>query len=296
MKINTKLFIIGLIVLIFACHNNNEKKDAIASAVQLNKIEVANEKPEEGVYQTDTIVTPEANKLKHADQKIPPNIDWDKKIIKTGKLTIEIKDFKLFNANLREVIKKAGGYIAQEEQNQSEYKLENSVTIKVPVDQFEETLNMLSIPTEKIIEKKISSEDVTGEVIDTKSRMEAKKQVRQRYLDLLKQAKNMEEILLIQNEINDKQIEIESASGRINYLTHSAAYSTIQLTYYQVLNPSAITTNEPGFGKRFVQSLKDGAKWISELLLILVYIWPIWILLPIVWIFFKKNRFAKIKR
>ncbi|MFM9908240.1 MAG: DUF4349 domain-containing protein [Chitinophagaceae bacterium] len=296
MKINTKLFIIGLIVLIFACHNNNVKKDAIASAVQLNKIEAATEKPEEGVYQTDTIVTHEANKLKHADQKIPPNIDWDKKIIKTGKLTIEIKDFKLFNANLREVIKKAGGYIAQEEQNQSEYKLENSVTIKVPVDQFEETLNMLSIPTEKIIEKKISSEDVTGEVIDTKSRMEAKKQVRQRYLDLLKQAKNMEEILLIQNEINDKQIEIESASGRINYLTHSAAYSTIQLTYYQVLNPSAITTNEPGFGKRFVQSLKDGAKWISELLLILVYIWPIWILLPIVWIFFKKNRFAKIKR
>ena len=79
-------------------------------------------------------------------------------------------------------------------------------------------------------EKKITSEDVTTEVIDTRSRLEAKKQVRLRYLDLLKQAKNMEEILSVQSEINGIQEQIESAAGRMEYLQHSSSFSTIHLT------------------------------------------------------------------
>ena len=64
---------------------------------------------------------------------------------------------------------------------------------------------------------KISTEDVTGEVVDTRARMEAKKQMRDRYLALLKQARNMKEILEVQTEINTIQEDIESASGRVGF-------------------------------------------------------------------------------
>ena len=113
--------------------------------------------------------------------------------------------------------------------------------------QFDDAVNSISSNVKELNEKKITSEDVTTEVIDTRSRLEAKKQVRLRYLDLLKQAKNMEEILSVQSEINDIQEQIESAAGRIEYLQHSSSFSTIHLTFYQVLNGAAIDSDKPTF-------------------------------------------------
>ena len=125
--------------------------------------------------------------------------------------------------------------------------------------------------------------------------MEAKKQVRERDPDLLKQAKNMNEILQVQNEINNIQVDIESAAGRVNYLTHSAALSTIELTYFQVLNPSANIKENPSFGKRMVDSLYDGAKWVGELLLLMLTFWPLFAVLGTVLFFVRKSRQVKNK-
>jgi len=65
------------------------------------------------------------------------HIDWDKKIIKTATLKVEITDFKSFTDIVHKVVKQYGGYIANEEQNQSDEKIESTISIKVPVDQFE---------------------------------------------------------------------------------------------------------------------------------------------------------------
>jgi hypothetical protein len=81
-------------------------------------------------------------------------IDWDKKIIKNGALVLEVKDYNKFNATLRATVKKLGGYIANEEQSQSDYKIENAVVIKVPVDQFEEGISDLTAAADKIIQRK----------------------------------------------------------------------------------------------------------------------------------------------
>lgn len=232
--------------------------------------------------------------FKSGQQQLQPSsknetkIDWDKKIIKTATLSLEIKDYRLFNQQVRENIKRYGGYIAQEEQNQTDYKIENSVTIKVPVDQFDDLVTALTKGEEKINEKKISSEDVTTEVVDTKSRLEAKKQVRLRYLDLLKQARNMEEILNVQNEINRIQEDIEAAAGRIEYLSHSSAFSTISLTYFQVVNASAKDNGEISYGTKVWQSFKNGWSWVGEVFVGIISIWPLFLLAFVCWFAYKK--------
>jgi beta-galactosidase beta subunit len=210
-------------------------------------------------------------------------------------LNAEVKNYDSFYSSLREKIKDLGGYIAQEEQNQSDYKIENSLTIKVPVDQFDNALAGLAAGAEKINERKITSQDVTTEFVDTKSRMEAKKQVRQRYIDLLKQAKNMEEILNVQSEINGVQEEIESATGRINYLSHSSSFSTINLTFFQVLNISAKDYTEPSFWTKISQSFKTGWQWAGNLIIGLVSIWPVILFFMGIWIFIKKYTRSKVK-
>jgi Domain of unknown function (DUF4349) len=234
-------------------------------------------------------------------QKQPPQvqiqskIDWDKKIIKTANLNLEVKKYNDFYKSIREKVTQLGGYVAQEQQTQTEYKLENTLMVKVPVDQFDNALSQVTTGVEKINEKRITSEDVTGEVIDTKSRIEAKRQIRLKYLDLLKQAKNMEEILNVQSEINGVQEEIESAAGRVNYLTHSAAYSTINLTFYEVLNASAVNYDKPSFATRISGAFSSGWSWVGELFVGVISIWPLLLLVSGVFLFWKKSRPVKAK-
>ena len=98
-------------------------------------------------------------------------------------------------------------------------------------------------------------------------------------MDLLKQAKNMEEILSVQSEINGVQDQIEAAAGRIQYLGHSTAFSTINLTYYQVLNVSAKDTDQPpSFAAKLNSAFNTGWSWIGDLFIGLVSIWPLLLL------------------
>lgn len=219
------------------------------------------------------------------------SIDWDKKIIKTAVLNVEAKNYKTFNDLVHDQVKQAGGYVAGEEQTKSDYKIENVVTIKVPVDQFDNLVrSVTSTKDDNVVSQKVTSQDVTGEVVDTRSRTEAKRQVRLRYLDLLKQAKNMEEILKVQQEINNIQVEIEASSGRVGYLTHAAAYSTIELTFYQVLNAQAEQPEKPGFGLRVLNALGNGLNWVGEMLVVLLTLWPLWLCAGGVWWLIKKYK------
>jgi hypothetical protein len=81
------------------------------------------------------------------------NPDWDKKIVKTAFLKLEVKDFKLCSDIVHQSAKRYGAYIAGEEQNQSHEKKESTISIKVPVEQFENLLNQLPSDSDKIIDK-----------------------------------------------------------------------------------------------------------------------------------------------
>lgn len=277
-----------LLCLAFACNSSSTSERAVAdntTAAPITNNEQKQETPP-GDQQQDP----------QGPGKVPqPQTDWDKKIIKNANLNIEVKDYDAYNQQVHNNIKQWGGYVAQEEQQSSEFRKENVIDIKVPVEQFDNIVNALTSGKENVIVKKITSQDVTGQVVDTRARMEAKRQVRERYMDLLKQAKNMEDILRVQNVINDIQVEIEAASGSINYLTHAAAYSTIQLTFFQVLKAGEPETKEPAFGTRVLDSLKNGLMWIGELLLLLLNLWPLALLGVIVFWGFKKWRSSRLK-
>jgi len=290
-----------LLFISFACR---EKNDELAS-LKRPEFKLEDQKTvakDEGLSpeilnEQDKKPEPPQNDQSNKIQQQTPakNQDWDKKIVKTASLNLEIKDFRKYNAGFRDKVKQVGGYIAQEQQSETEYKVENTLTIKVPVDQFDNAVQLLVNDAEKLNEKKITSEDVTTEFVDTRSRLESKKQVRLRYLDLLKQAKNMEEILNVQSEINGIQEDIEAASGRIEYLSHSSLYSTINLTFQQILNPTIIDPAKPSFSTKFAKAFKDGWSWIQELSIILVSLWPLLLAVFSVYIFYRRTRTAKIK-
>lgn len=233
----------------------------------------------------------DANKQKGGQKPAAPpaaNPDWEKKIIKTADLSVETKNFGAFARRLHDAVKRSGGYVAQEEQSQSTNEITNSVSIKVPVAGFEDLLQQLPADSDRLVDKKISTQDVTMEVVDTKSRLETKKEVRERYIELLRQAHKMDDILGVQREIDEIQEQMDQASGRIAFLGHSAAYSTINLKFYQILVPTAPVDESPSFYHRLTDALSDGWKGLSDLLIGLLHGWPLLIGLGVVGFWVRK--------
>lgn len=292
-------------ILFTSCNYSNTKSETndtvVAGLAPLEKPGGSPEPPSENQQQ---IPVQSGGASYAADSAAAPSVpvsrqpaskpDWDKKIIKTGNLKVEVKDFKSYSEKVHQTVKQFGGYIAQEDQVLNNEKAENVIIIKVPVAAFEDMLNQLPAGDSKVLERKITSEDVTGDVVDTRSRLEAKKQVRQKYLEFLKESKNTDEVLKVQNEINSIQEEIEAAAGRIGYLSSQSAYSTIHLTYFQPSPGYTPVDENPGLGTRTVTAFKNGASWFAELFIALLSIWPVLLGIAVVFLVWKKMRTGKL--
>src|SRR5687767_10431968 len=94
-----------------------------------------------------------ANKKKEHDQLPVKNInaDWDKKIIRKAVISVEAENFKSYNAQIHELVTRWEGYIAKEEESGSDNRINNSLTIKVPTDRFDEAIGSISILKGKML-------------------------------------------------------------------------------------------------------------------------------------------------
>ena len=280
------IYMAAIAMLLSACNSGGYKNNNPSST---NEAAANSDKPE------DQNPSPSQNKQKIISEQIPVNKtaayeNWDKKIIKNAFIRIELKNYAVFNQSIHTSLKDFGAYISEEEQNQTHDQKTNKVTIKVPVEQFENLINSLENDSTTVIEKKISSEEVGGDLVDTQSRIEAKKQLREKYLGLLKDAKNMKEILGVQQEINGVQESIESASGRVKYLNHQSAYSTVHLQYFQNMQTGVPAESQSGYLVRLGNSFYASISVIGDLFVLIVILWPVILGVLIALIIWKKRK------
>ena len=269
-----KLIVVVATIATLSCNKGEEMQ---VQDITLENVEPS-EKQTEEEFMEDQIVTDSTPTQRTTSLQTPTaKADWTKRIIKTANVELEVKDYHGFNNAVHHTLQNYGAYIAQEQQVETDVQITNQLSIKVPVEQFEGLLNYLSADKRnKVLQKEIGSSDVTAEFVDTRSRVETKKQVRAKYYELLKHAKKMDEVLQVQSEINSITEDIEAASGRVQYLSHQSLYSTINLHYFQVLGAAKIDNNTtPGFLTRLADALKGGASFVGNIVITLVYLWPL---------------------
>lgn len=222
----------------------------------------------------------------------PGTGDWNKKIIREARITLELENFESFDAGMHQRLSSFDAYITEEQQSTTDVIVENNLTIKVPAARFEEFISKLHGVGISMLEKNIVGDDVTGDVVDIQARLEAKKQVRARYLELLQQARNIKDILEVQQEINSVQEELEAARARLSYLTHRAAYSTVQLRYFQYIQGAG--GSKPLFLQQLQQAFHQGGQVLVNMLLFLVSVWPVWLGATVLFFYYKNIRLKKV--
>jgi hypothetical protein len=295
MKMHLTVAAIAAAGFLLSCHKTEKEKNSIKdvaiAAIQQNDPPAFS--PEGGGVLYDQEEIEEAKRQPNpVHQKAPPPVpaDWDKQIIKNAELQIRVKALKPVSANILEGIRSSGGYIASASETQLAGRLKSEMMIRVPREKFEELLNRLSGYADSVAQKRITSEDVTDEYIDTKARIQVKEKTRDQYFEFLKRAKNIEEVLKVQNEITSLQEDIEAATGRINYIRHQAALSSIHLICYEELPVMTMPEPSNGFSVQLWNAVKGGWVMIQSFLIILAGIWPLWLAGIGMWLAVRKRK------
>lgn len=192
----------------------------------------------------------------------------EKQLIKNGSMRLKVDDVKIAKEKIDKICKSFGAYTASENQDNLEDRLEYIQSIRVPAQYFDSMIMALEKIAEKVDGKNLSTEDVTAEFIDITTRLNTKKELENRYREILKQAKTVSDILAIESQIASVRAEIESMEGRLNYYKDQVAYSTLDLNYYEILG------TDFGFASKLVTALGNGWDNLLSFLIGLTSIWP----------------------
>ena len=243
------------------------------------------------------------SKTRQAADEALPSIDpienqgvIQKKIIKDGRLGLRVSELEKAKWRIDTLIKNHGGYYASERFHNTDWESSYDLHIRVPSSSFEQLISDIEKGDGKILYKEIDARDVTDQFIDLEIRLENKRNYLNRYNDLLKQAKNVKEILEIEEKIRVLEEEIESTTGRLKYLSDLVDYSTLNLTISKPEDFKYNPDSRDKFSERLKQSLSKGWFGFVDFLLFMVRIWPFWFIVTLfvyVWRKFKRARREK---
>ena len=166
-------------------------------------------------------------------QKENLEITEQRKLIKEGDIIFETNDLNRTRSIINEATENLNGYISNDNEFAYGNKLEHRIVIRIPSSNFDELLDRILEGAKEIESKTVRVLDVTEEYIDVKARLATKKEIENRYKELLKKANTVEEILAIEKELGILREEIESVEGRLRYLNDRISFSTLTVTYYQ---------------------------------------------------------------
>lgn len=198
----------------------------------------------------------------------------DRYLIKNGSVTLECVDPDEAAAQITEVAAKVNGYVAALAQTQNNVGAKQvSMTVRVPQTAFDETLAGLDA-LGTVLSREVRTSDVTEEYVDTDARVRNMKRTEERLLDHLSRVGELEDIVRIENELARIRGQIEQAEGRLRFLDHSVAYSTIQITLRQMAQALSPRPAESfSVGQVFADALR--ALWALARVLIELAVWLI---------------------
>jgi len=145
-------------------------------------------------------------------------------IIYDASLNLKVKNSDSANVHLKEIAEKYEGYAMSMGNRKAE--------IRVKADKLNIAIKDIS-EIGKIRNKTIYGNDVTDEYYDNQIRLENARKARQRYLDLLSKAENVEATLKVEKELERLNGDIDSMEGKLNRLTHLSEFSTLTIYLQQ---------------------------------------------------------------
>lgn len=202
----------------------------------------------------------------------------DKKMIKSGDMSIDVTDLAAVKTAVEAELVLYGGYCSSERYFEYEEDRTKNYTLnlRIPSQRFDEFVSALeSSDYGTVTEKNIGVEDVSVQFVDLEMRLASKRGYLERYRELLKKAATVKDVLEIEEQIRVIEEEIESAEARLRYLSDQVSYSSLQLTLSREEEYKFTPQTGSNFWEQTKRALWGSWDVLKYFALGLIYIWPL---------------------
>ena len=189
------------------------------------------------------------------------------KIILTGDLELETKEFDAAVRAVDALVKELGGWYESRSVNQGGSYRSVNATVRVPAENFSALMERAGEAAHKTYANEYQ-EDVSEAYYDSEARLTTQRTKLERLQTLLAQAENMEDIIALESAISETELQIEYLTGSLRKYDSLVNYSTVNLSLREVYRLStdqeAPVTFSQRLGDAFVTGLQRGIDGLED--------------------------------
>lgn len=158
-----------------------------------------------------------------------------RKLIKTVSLTMETRTFDTLKRQLEESIASFGGYVEQ-----SSYDAPGGqscryyyLCVRIPSGRLDDFVDKTGI-LGTITNQSENVQDVTLDYVDKTAYKDSLRTEYERVMELLEQAKDLEQVLALESKLSDLRYEINSYESQLRTYDNQIDYSTVHINIREV--------------------------------------------------------------
>lgn len=255
-----------------------------SSAVRPEGSEIANSYSKSGAYDAGLSVTPAAERvLNEADyakadftSEVPaekagestPALSDGRKLIRTYRFSVETQEFEKSTELITGMVSSCGGYVENSSISGNSYKSGNSArtasyVIRIPVanlDAFLQDVGSIG----NVVSRSENVQDITLDYTDTASRIKSLETQRDSLMEMMKNAKDLSEMLTVQDHLTEVLYQLERYGSRLRTMDNQVDYSTLNVDLREVKIYTAPEPEPETFFDRLKAEFKDSLKGVGE--------------------------------
>lgn len=257
--------IIGLILIfsIIMVGCTSKTSENLSSASQALEMAQSDSSVSTEMYDMDSGATEESSV--NGEKLLEP----ERKIIKSSQLSLETAKFNDVINSLEDMVKSYGGYIASSSidaegiNNNYQCLRFASYKINVPSDKLDDFLDESS-KLATVRNKSTSAEDITAQYYDNESRLKSLQIQEERYLEILKTATEVKDIIEIENALTDVRYEIENLTTCLNKISNLVDMATVNINIQEVSQETVAQSVPKTLGEKISSSFVNSLKKMKE--------------------------------
>ncbi|MGI8899392.1 MAG: DUF4349 domain-containing protein [Nocardioides sp.] len=151
-------------------------------------------------------------------------------VIRTGEVAVTNDDLDAARSELDDLLAALGGTLDREQtEHDPDGEIERStLVVRVPVDSFDAAMaGIAALGTVKHADT--AAKDVTTEVIDVDERVETLETSLDRLQDYQRDARDIDDLIRYEQQITERESELQSLKAQQSYLTDQTSMSTISV-------------------------------------------------------------------